>query len=216
MNRTRLTVALFAATGLALTACGSDTDSALPGLPGSPSASADPAAGNPVVAPSDETGSCHVSVTGDVNAEWTSPGGYSSVGYGPWTPTQPGVTMPMAMDETFFILNCQGDGENYVGFGPRVDQSIPMQPATYVIEAGDNVFGASEAGIMTVLIGLDGTDTNWGPSEAGEIVITEFDATHIAGTFRLTVTDVLASIGGTPSKGTAVITGEFNYANPNL
>ena len=216
MNRTRLTVALFAATGLALTACGSDTDSALPGLPASPSASADPAAGNPVVAPSDETGSCHVSVTGDVNAEWTSPGGYSSVGYGPWTPTQPGVTMPMAMDETFFILNCVGDGTNSLTLAPMADVAIPMQPATYVIEPATNAFGTSEDSKMSILVTFDGPagETNWGPSEAGELVITEFDADHIAGTFRIPITDVLAKLTGT-SMGNAVITGEFNYKNPN-
>jgi hypothetical protein len=67
---------------------------------------------------------------------------------------------------------------------------------------------------MTTLLGLDGTDTNWGPSAQGQLVITEFDANHIAGTFTIPVTDVLAGMTGS-SKGDAVITGEFSYTNPN-
>lgn len=161
-----------------------------------------------------EMGACHVTVTGDVTAEWTSPGGVSSVGYGPWVGQTAGVTMPIDMDEGYFILNCQGEGENYVGFMPVGEAQIPMEPATYTIEPADNAFGVGEGGLMTTLLGLDGTDTNWGPSQAGTLTITEFDADHIAGTFTLTVTDVLAEMSGT-SKGNAVITGEFEYTNPN-
>ena len=153
---------------------------------------------------------------GDVTAEWTSGGGYSAVGYGPWTPQAGGTIAGMAMDETFFILNCVGDGTNSLTLAPMADVAIPMQPATYVIEPATNAFGTSEDSTMSILVTFDGPagETNWGPSEAGELVISEFDADHIAGTFRIPITDVLAKLTGT-SMGNAVITGEFNYKNPN-
>ncbi len=198
-----------------LTACGGDSTNTLPGaadgsgLPGAVTVSPGaPPAG------STDMGYCHVRVEGDVTAEWTSPGGMSAVGYGPWAATTAGTIAGISLDESFFILNCQGDGENYVGFGPIGEATVPMQAATYTIEPGDNVFGASESGMMSVLIGLDGTNTNWGPSAQGQLVITEFDEHHIAGTFSVPVTDVLAQMSGT-SAGDAVITGEFEYTNPN-
>lgn len=208
----------LAAAGLALvallSACGDDSKGTLPGtdagaLPGAATVSPgeQPAGTN-------DMGYCHVKVEGDVTAEWTSPGGLNAVGYGPWVPSDSGTIAGISLDESFFILNCQGDGENYVGFGPIGEATVPMQAATYTIEPGDNVFGASESGMMSALIGLDGTNTNWGPSAQGQLVITEFDADHIAGTFSVPVTDVLAQMSGT-SAGNAVITGEFSYTNPN-
>ena len=79
-------------------------------------------------------GSCHVKVTGDVTAEWASAGGSGSVGYGPWIPKRVG-SVPVATDESFFILNCDGGGDNCVGFLPVGDAKVPMHPATYTIEA---------------------------------------------------------------------------------
>ena len=210
--RTGLALAGLAVLALAA-GCSDDNKLTVPSmtLPGGVTV---PAGNNDLPDGSLDLGSCHVKVTGDVNAEWTAPGGASAMGYGPWVPQVPGVTMPIDMDEGFFILNCQGDGENYVGFMPMADGEIPMAPGTYTIEPAGNAFGTSETGQMTTLLGLDGTETNWGPSEPGTLVITEFDADHIAGTFRLTVTDVLAKLNGS-SKGNAVITGEFEYSNPN-
>ena len=213
MKRTHaFTVAGVALVSL-LSACSDDSSSTQSGgvtLPGGVTVP-----GN-ITAPAGDTdmGFCHVKVEGDVTAEWTSPGGASSVGYGPWVPSATGTIAGVNLDASFFVVNCQGDGENYVGFMPMGDAMIPMEPATYTIEAGDNVFGASEGGQMTTLLGLDGTDTNWGPSAQGQLVITEFDANHIAGTFTIPVTDVLAGMTGS-SKGDAVITGEFSYTNPN-
>lgn len=169
-----------------------------------------------VPAGNNDLGSCYVKVEGDVTAEWTSGGGYSAVGYGPWTPQAGGTIAGMAMDETFFILNCVGDGSNSLTFAPMADVGVPMQPTTFVIEPATNALGTSENTTMSILITFDGPagQTNWGPSAAGELVITEFDADHIAGTFRIPITDVLAKLSGT-SMGNAMVTGEFNYKNPN-
>ena len=211
--------------------CSSSNDGAsvLPGTAGTGAPSSDPASTDPASStePVDATtpgtyefvidpeNSCHVDVTGAVTASWDSPGGYSAIGYGAWIPAGSTGSAPIALDETFFILNCTGNGSNYVGFGPTAGSPIPMTPATYPILPADNAFsGAETPHVMNVLLGLDGTDTNWGPSAEGTLVITEFDTAHIAGTFSIPITDVLARITGV-SKGDALITGTFNYRNPN-
>lgn len=209
MNRTTA-LALAGVALLSLAAgCSSDKKISLPGNVSLPGGATLPDG----LPSSDALGSCHVKVTGDVTAEWTSNGGSGSVGYGPWIPKSVG-SVPIATDETFFILNCQGDGANYVGFMPVTDGSVPMQPGTYTIAPADNAVGTSQSGAMVTLLGLEGTDTNWGPSAQGTLNITAFDSNHIAGNFTIPVTDVLAKLTGT-SKGDAMITGEFDYANPN-
>jgi len=201
-------------------ACGGDDGSlAVPGQPsvgGTGSAPVD-LSGLPKVS---ELGSCTVTVTGDVTAEWVAAGGAASVGYGPWF-EGPAITTSIGdTDETFFILDCDGgdggdggDG-NYVGFLGQNEIPIPMAPATYVISAGDSLFGSSSDGPIGVLISLESTDTNWKLNGAGELVITEFDSDHIAGGFTLPITDAFAELNGT-SKGDAVISGTFVLGNPN-
>lgn len=161
-----------------------------------------------------DLGSCHVNVTGDVTADWSFGQDASSFGYGPWIPQTPGVTAPIVLDETYFVLNCQGDGENSLSFMANLDSAIPMQPATYTIPAATNAMGTAETGMIAILLRFDGPagETNWGPSADGQLVITEFDSNHIAGTFTVPITDVLAKLSGT-SMGNAVITGEFSYSN---
>ena len=111
------------------------------------------------------------------------------------------------------LLRDSGDG-NYVGFLTNNDAKIPMEPATYVLPAGNSALGGSNGGPIGTMITLEGTETNWMLSADGELVITEFDNTHIAGHFTLPITDALATMNGA-SKGDAVMTGSFNFANPN-
>jgi hypothetical protein len=191
-------------------------------LPGQ-SVAAGGGVGDTSSAPSGETGamptdtgsgSCHVTVTGDVTADWTSGGGASAVGYGPWV-ANPGVTTIIgALDESFFVVNCEGPGDNYVGFLTTTDSKIPMEPATYAIAADASALSGEGGGKIAPLISLDGTDSNWSLATQGEFVITAFDDQHIAGTFSLPMTDAFADLNGT-SKGDALITGVFDYANPN-
>ena len=225
MNRRTTLTTTGATLLLVLASCSSDGDKSQPNasggagttLPGEAALPGEATVPAGTIPPGlTEMGSCHVKVEGDVTAEWTSPGGMSAVGYGPWVPASTGTLAGMPMDETFFILNCTGDGGNSLSFGPMVDVGIPMQPASYVIEPASNVFGTNENSKVSILVSFGGPAgaTNWGPSEAGELVITEFDQNHIAGSFRLPITDLLARFGGT-SLGNAVITGEFDYQNPN-
>ncbi len=208
----------LAVAGLTLAACGGDDEGvSVPGATLGESAS--DATSSPSLGGQDlgnELGSCHVNVTGDITADWTAPGGSAAVGYGPWIPPMPDATLGIDIDETFFILNCGGDDdENYVGFMPLNSAAIPMQPATYTIPAATNMIGTGDGNGMSVLITFEGTDTNWGASGEGTLVITEFDDEHIAGTFMVPVTDVLAEMSGEPSEGNAVVSGEFDFANPN-
>lgn len=203
-----------------LAACSDDKKNAqLPGQDGSnitlPGGATVPGGGDSSSGNTD-MGSCHVKTEGDVTAEWTMGQDASSFGYGPWIPQTPGVTAPIVLDETYFILNCPGDGENSLSFTANLDSAIPMQPATYTIPAATNALGTAETGMISILLRYDGPagETNWGPSADGQLVITEFDANHIKGTFTVPITDVLAKLNGS-SMGNAVITGEFSYTNPD-
>jgi len=223
-HRPFFAAALTAASLLPLAACGSDTPAAVSGptMVDTGSAGVDPvgstvgAEAETTVATADDGGSCSVEITGDVNASFTSGGGYSAVGYGSWIPPEPGVSTPFELDGGFFLLNCIGPGDTYVGFGAALDADIPMAPATYPIVPATTALGGSDIPHqIDILVGIDGSDTNWGPTEGGSLVITEFDADNIAGTFTVPITDVLASITG-ENQGNAMITGSFNFANPNL
>lgn len=204
-------------------ACGGDDNSSTPatGAPGTEqvddSSSVDTEPGTPATdgGTTDVSGgSCHVVVTGDISQEWTAGGGSSSVGYGPWI-GNPGITTPIgAVDESFFIINCQDSTDNYVGFLAQNDAKIPMEPATYVLAKGASAISATDTSPIVSLVTFDNSETNWVLSADGELVITAFDNDHIAGHFTLPVTDAFAEMTGT-SEGSALITGEFDFENPN-
>lgn len=203
---------------LSLAACSSDSGSKVlqpGGTSGGGGTAASVVSGGNDPAPIDaSSGTCQVKVTGDVSAEWTAGGGSGSIGYGPWV-AAPGVTSILGpLDESFFIVNCDSNAGNYVGFLTNSDAKIPMEPATYVIPAASPALGGGSSGPLGTVITLDGTDTNWMLSGDGEFVITEFDSDHIAGHFTLPITDALAGMTGT-SKGNAVMTGSFEFANPS-
>lgn len=195
-------------------ACGGDDGPlAVPDQPGA-GGSVDLPVDAPVLPGDTGLGTCNVTVVGDVTAEWVSAGGSAAVGYGPWYEGPAITTMLGDTDETFFVLNCDSGDGNYIGFLGQNEIPIPMTPATYVITPGDSVFGSSGEGPIGILVSMESTDTNWTLVSNGELVITEFDGEHIAGRFTLPVTDALAEMNGT-SKGTAVISGTFDLANPN-
>jgi len=214
MNRYSLLV-LAGIAAVSLSACGGSDPHAFPSSrsTGDHRAGAAPFFGGGPAAVDTSSGSCNVTVTGDVTATWASGGGSSAIGYGPWL-TAPGTTSVLGpLDESFFILNCDSNAGNYVGFITNSDVEIPMQPASYPVPVGVTAMGTGSAGPLGTVITLDGTDTNWMLSGDGELVITQFDDHHIAGHFTLPVTDAEAAITGT-TKGNAVINGTFEFANP--
>ena len=222
---TQLTVGIASVAMLSLAACGSDDKLSDPALPGAEDTTLvdDTTQSGETQSGSDATsaqptdvagGSCHVTVVGDINAEWTSSGGSSSVGYGPWVGS-PGVTTPIgALDESFFVINCQDSTDNYVGFLSQNEAKIPMEPATYVLPMSSSTLGSTDTSPIASLVTFQDSETNWVLMSNGELVITEFDDEHIAGRFTLPVTDAFAEMTGT-SEGSAVITGEFDFENPN-
>jgi len=212
-----LTISSLAVLSL-LAACSDDTKGSTPVLPGATEAVADgaslPASGDTGAVVDAAAGSCNVTVAGALTSDWTVPGVSGSVGYGPWI-GNPGITTAMgAIDETFFILNCADDTGNYVGFMTQNEAKIPMEPATYTISMDSSVLSNTGEGTMVSVVTLAGSETNWTLSADGQLVITEFDEQHIAGTFTLPMTDALATLTGT-SAGDVVVSGEFNYANLN-
>lgn len=193
-------------------ACGGDDGPlAVPDQPGTDATIESPI---DVGTPDSSLGGCSATVTGDATAQWQSVGGASAVGYGPWYEGPEITTVLGNTDESFFILNCDSGDGNFVGFVGQNEIPIPMAPATYDIAVGDSLFGSNASGPIGVLISLETTDTNWTLSGAGQLVITEFDAEHIAGTFTLPITDAFAEMNGT-SKGDAVLSGSFDLRNPN-
>ena len=159
-----------------------------------------------------DMGFCHVKVTGVIESEWTTPGGGVTAAYGHWVPEA--MQDPATSPENYFVINCTGEGQDYVGFiGSGEGPGVPMQPATYALPEGSiGISGGAEFPV-DVLVGLNGPDTVWETGVGATLTITEFDEDHIAGTFTIPVVDGLADMTGVDN-GTATITGEFDLANP--
>ena len=215
---------LFTSTGVALllatAACGSD-NAAIPtdpvatdGLQATVPGVVD-TAGSTAVAADD---SCHVEITGDVTDSFDSGGGFSNIGYGSWIPETSGTVLGIALDDTFFIMNCQGGANQLISIGLSVDQHLPMAPASYPIRKADNILGGydSNPSVIHVSPYIGSSDFFWAISADSVFNITEFDEQHIAGNFQFYVTEAKSDIvtDGLPAKS-AVITGTFNIKNPN-
>ncbi|MBI4883149.1 MAG: hypothetical protein HY826_03760 [Actinobacteria bacterium] len=161
---------------------------------------------------------CHVDITGDINASFDSGGGFSNIGYGPWVPGSAVTVAGVTLDDTFFILNCQGGEGELVSIGLGLDQHLPMTPANYPIRKADNIFGGYDSNPPVIQVSpyIGSGDFFWAISADSVFNITEFDATHIAGNFQFYVSEAKNDIvtDGLPAK-TAVITGAFNIKNPN-
>jgi hypothetical protein len=161
---------------------------------------------------------CHVDITGDVTASFDSPGGYSSISYGPWVPTSGGTVAGITLDDSFFIMNCQGGEGELVSIGLGLDQHLPMAPASYPIRKADNIFGSYDSNppVIQVAPYIGSGEFFWGVSAESVFTITEFDASHIAGNFQFFVSEAKNDFisDSLPAK-TAVIVGTFNLKNPN-
>jgi hypothetical protein len=161
--------------------------------------------------------SCHVDISGDVSVSYDSRGGFSNISYGPWVPGG-GTVVGITLDDTLFMLNCdRGDGL-LVRFSLATGQHLAMQPATFSIRKADNVMGgySNDPPPIEVSPFIGTGDYKYAVSQDSTFAITEFDDEHIAGSFRVTVSEAKRGVlsDGLPPK-TAVIAGTFELKNPN-
>ena len=147
------------------------------------------------VASSGGSGRCSVRITGAVTAEWTSEAsGFQAFVYGGW------LAKPSAEDRDAFGLNCYDPDFNIVGFSSTPGMPVPMVPGVH------DVGSAGDSGVaVQAEVALLFDDGLW-ESISGTLDISEFDESHISGTFSLTITD---SFDTTRS---AEVTGEFAHS----
>jgi hypothetical protein len=226
----RRLAACFVAGLVMLGACGGDDgDNARPTSDASTGAVAtDGADAAPASTTADPTttiadpGSCHVEVTGDVTATIDAAGGPEAVGVQYWLSDADTAAMTSVAGTPapfFFMLSCTGADGTSVDITTGAAGSaatIPFAPAVYPVSPADPRFGGggSATDALAVLVNLPATGTNWGLVEPGMVEITRLDDERISGTFTFRVTDVFALETSVPSKGSATITGEFDFANP--
>ena len=156
-------------------------------------------------------GGCSVKVEGDVSASWAN-AATGSLLYGPWTDETAGGT---AFDQDIFLMACNSaDGGNAISFSSKQGFAVPMEAATYELTPGDSLMnGQSADDEIQVVVNLAGTETNWGLEEPGTFTTTEFTGDRSEGTFTMAIKDVLSAAGGQPSKGSAVLTGQFAFTD---
>jgi hypothetical protein len=168
----------------------------------------------PPISPDD---SCHVDISGDVSASYDSRGGFSNISYGPWVPSG-GTVVGIDLDDTLFLLSCDGGDGLLVTFSLATGQHLAMEPATFSIRKADNAMGgyASDPPAIQVSPFIGTGDYKYAVSADSVFAISEFDGTHIAGDFRVTVSEAKHGTlsDGLPPK-TAVISGTFDVKNPN-
>ena len=179
-------------------------------------------------------GSCEVTVTGDESASFKTPGGLGAVATDYWF-TEDEIRQSLRwlvsgegkskeqvereLDEamakeprvTLLGLGCadakrpQADGISFVvGKGSRY-ADMPFAPKRYVIAAGSGTGDGVRTGQFGVLMTVNGTP--YKPAEPGELNITKFDRSGIAGTFRFIAVEVVP-------KGAAkriTVEGTFDY-----
>ncbi len=140
----------------------------------------------------EEMGNCHISVTGAVTADQTSPGGKTATNISYWYSPADQKTM-MGVDG--FVVNCNGPDLRFsmVPGGGKQD-GMPFKPKTYTFKDGK--------GDANLMIGL-GKASVTAPS--GSVDVTSFDSHHIAGTIALT--GKLA-----PGGGDVKLAGSFDLA----
>jgi hypothetical protein len=138
---------------------------------------------------------CDVTITGAVTAEWSSDAsGYQAFVFGGWLPN------PAPDEVGFFGLNCYDSDFNLVGFLSSDGSVIPMEPATYEITGSfdpPDPIGAEVALLF---------DDGFWETTSGTLDITDFDDSHIEGTFSLQIED-----SSDPSR-TAEVAGSFAYS----
>lgn len=230
-----LSLLLLGATLLVTAACGGggddddDDDNGGPALPGSEE-TATPRDGEPTSSSGNVDtgdGSCNVRITGDVEHEFTAPGGASAVGadyfmskdeirqalgfFGS-TPTDAELDDDV-VDLFLFIVNCTASNGDYsLSFLPGNESAysdFPFGPGEYAMPPG-GILGGAGKGEVSVLATVE--ELTLAVSEPGEFKITGWDDDHIEGNFAFTMAEPELFATGTPK--TVHIEGEFNFKAP--
>jgi hypothetical protein len=143
-----------------------------------------------------ELGTCHLTASGAVTADQTTPGGRSATNVSYWL-TEAERKKMMGVDG--FVVNCIGPDIKFqlVPGGGKQD-GMPFAPKRY-----DFVKGKGDANIMAAF----GKASLTAPT--GTIDITAFDTHHIVGTV-----DVTGKL--TPGNGDVKLTGSFDLACPGF
>lgn len=143
-----------------------------------------------------ELGNCHLTASGAVTADQTTPGGRAATNISYWYKPEEQKTM-MGVDG--FVVNCVGSDIKFqiVPGGGKAD-GMPFAPKKYTFDKGKG-----DANLMIVF----GKQTMATPS--GTVDITAFDKRHIAGTVDL-------SGKLTPGGGDAKLAGQFDLVCPGF
>ncbi|HEY3801537.1 MAG TPA: hypothetical protein VGL61_02985 [Kofleriaceae bacterium] len=141
-----------------------------------------------------ELGNCHLTASGAVTADQTTPGGRAATNISYWYSPDEQKTM-MGVDG--FVVNCNGTDIRFsmVPGGGKQD-GMPFKAKTYTFDSGK--------GDATLMIGF-GKQQMTNPS--GTINITAFDSHHIAGTI-----DLSGKLGTADEK----LSGQFDLVCPGL
>jgi hypothetical protein len=141
-----------------------------------------------------ELGNCHITATGAVSADQTTPGGRSATNISYWYSADEQKTM-MGVDG--FVINCNGSDIHFsmVPGGGKQD-GMPFKAKTYTFTQGKG-----DANLMIAF----GKQSLTAPN--GTINITQFDSHHIAGTI-----DLSGKLGAADEK----LSGNFDLVCPGL
>jgi hypothetical protein len=143
-----------------------------------------------------ELGTCHVTASGAVAADQTTPGGKTATNVSYWYSAEEQKTM-MGVDG--FVLNCEGADIRFKFLpGGGKKDGMPFKPKKY-----DFVAGKGDANIMIGLGKAQVANVN------GSVDITQFDSHHIAGTI-----DLAGKL--TPGGGDEKLVGTFDLVCPGL
>jgi hypothetical protein len=143
-----------------------------------------------------DLGTCHLTASGAVTADQTTPGGRAATNISYWYSADDQKTM---MGVNGFVVNCNGPDIRFsiVPGGGKQD-GMPFKAKKYVFDKGKG-----DANVMTGF----GKATMATPS--GTIDITAFDSHHIAGTIDL-------SGKLTPGSGDVKLSGSFDLGCPGF
>jgi hypothetical protein len=141
-----------------------------------------------------ELGNCHITATGAVPADQTTPGGRAATNISYWYSADEQKSM-MGVDG--FVINCNGSDIRFsmVPGGGKQD-GMPFKAKTYVFDKGK--------GDANLMIGF-GKQQLTNPS--GTVNVTQFDSHHIAGTI-----DISGKLGAADEK----LSGTFDLVCPGL